>query len=473
MPSTSTNRVTELCGVSRAAILERDDEIRTLEAALVAAAAGRGATLRIEPASGLGKTVLLEVTRDLAVRRGFLVLEAVASAADRELPLAVVHKLFASLPAGGAEWNRVEGPLRAAASGDPRALLELLHALVLFSADRPVLVSVDDLDRGDEQSLRFFGHLAFRSHRQRVAVVATGAQRGPGVVLRRRPSSPDSHSIDRVHRARARRPRSCRLPPVTGGNPRFIHELVAEVAAVGLAPTAEHAWTLDALLRRLGWPRQSARAWSGSPPMPAALTEALAILGDGTPAGRVAALADLDIETVERTADELAAADSSRRDVRSRSRSRSLGRRSTVQAARWVPRTAHRKAVRVLGLAGASAAGAGRARPRRRARRRSGRRGGPAACRRGGAQGRCARSRSPSARAQPRRVPVVEDRAAAVVVLGARSCDSGAHGLRPVARGARPLAGSAAESAPDRRADRCAVAEWRPPGGARAGARKR
>ena len=101
--------------------LERDAEIRVLEAALSATAAGRGGSLRIDAASGLGKTVLLDIVRGLAAQRGFLVLDAGASAIDRELPLGVVHKLFESLPARSDAWARVENHLRAAAAGDHRA----------------------------------------------------------------------------------------------------------------------------------------------------------------------------------------------------------------------------------------------------------------------------------------------------------------------------------------------------------------
>ena len=252
MPATSTSHLTELSVVSPPAILEREDEIRELEAALMAAAAGRGATLRIEAASGIGKSALLAVTRELATRRGFLVLEAATNAIDRELPFALVHKLFASLPAGGGEWSRVEGPLRDAATGDHRALLELLQTLVLFSADRPVLVSVDDMHCGDEQSLRFFEHLAFRSHRQRLLVVATGAAQGlPGSAL-----SPQALSLEATASLvcatlGAAAPAFCAAcHRLAGGNPRFTHELVAEAAAIGLAPTAEHAWTLETLAPR-------------------------------------------------------------------------------------------------------------------------------------------------------------------------------------------------------------------------------
>ena len=357
MPATSTSRLTELSVVTPPAIFEREGEIRALDAALMAAAAGRGATLRIEAAHGLGKTALLAVTRELAAKRGFLVLDAVASATDRELPFALIHKLFASLPAGGGEWSRVEGPLRDAATGDHRALLELLQTLVALSAHRPVLVSVDDMHCGDEQSLRFFEHLAFRSHRQRLLVVATGAAQGlPGSVLSPQALSLDATSSLVCATLGAAAPAFCAACyRLAGGNPRFTHELVAEAAAIGLAPTAEHAWTLESLAP-LGVAEAVGARMERLAPHAGALTAALAVLGDGTPVGRVAQLADLDIETVELTADQLAEA-----DVLAPERPLAFAQ-PIIRAALYghLPAgfraIAHRKAVRVLGQAGASAA---------------------------------------------------------------------------------------------------------------------
>ena len=284
-------------------------------------------------------------------------LEAATNAIDRELPFALVHKLFASLPAGGGEWSRVEGPLRDAATGDHRALLELLQTLVLFSADRPVLVSVDDMHCGDEQSLRFFEHLAFRSHRQRLLVVATGAAQGlPGSAL-----SPQALSLEATASLvcaalGAAAPAFCAAcHRLAGGNPRFTHELVAEAAAIGLAPTAEHAWTLETLAPR-GVAEAVGTRVERLTPHAGALTAALAVLGDGTPVGRAAQLAELDIETVERTADQLAEA-----DVLAPERPLAFAQ-PIIRAALYgqLPAgfraIAHRKAVRVLGQAGASAA---------------------------------------------------------------------------------------------------------------------
>ena len=329
-----------------------------LERALLAAATGRGATLGIEAAGGLGKTALLEIVLELAAQRGFLVLDADVSEIDRELPLAVVHKLFASLPAGGDEWARVDNPLRAAAAGDHRAMLELLHALVLFCRDRPVLVAIDDLHLGDEPSLRFFEHLAFRSHRQRLLVVATGTstQGGPGTVLSPQPLSPEATaSIVRAALGSAAPEFSAACYRLTGGNPRLAHALIDEAADTGLAPTAEHAWALETLAPRAVAEAVDARMRRLAAEV-GALAAALAVLGDRTPIGQAARLAGLDIDTAEEAADELAAA-----DILAQERPLAFAQ-PIVRAALYghlLPGSramAHRKAVRVLREAGASTA---------------------------------------------------------------------------------------------------------------------
>jgi hypothetical protein len=80
--------------------LAREGEIRALEAALSAAAAGRGSSLRIEAASGLGKTALLDVVRRLAARQLFLsskTVETHLSSSYRKLDIASRRELGGAL----------------------------------------------------------------------------------------------------------------------------------------------------------------------------------------------------------------------------------------------------------------------------------------------------------------------------------------------------------------------------------------
>jgi MoxR-like ATPase len=75
---------------------ERDDELGLLVDALNAAADGRGNAVLLEGAAGLGKTSILEQTRDAARELSFAV--AVARGSELESPYAwgVVRQLFES-----------------------------------------------------------------------------------------------------------------------------------------------------------------------------------------------------------------------------------------------------------------------------------------------------------------------------------------------------------------------------------------
>ena len=234
-----------------------------------------------------------------------------------------------------------------------------MHALALLCADRPVLVAIDDLHVGDEASVRFVAHLASRTHRRRLLVVVTGtAHAGPCGVLSPQPLSPEATAAIVCAALGPSEPAFCAAcHRLAGGNPRLVHELLAEAALTGLAPTAAHTSTLETLAPRAvaeavgaRMRRIEAEAEAG------ALTTALAVLGDGTPVGLAARLAGLDLDTAERAADELAAA-----DILAPERPLAFAQ-PVVRAAlycRLPPGTramAHREAVRVLREAGAPSA---------------------------------------------------------------------------------------------------------------------
>ena len=226
-----------------------------------------------------------------------------------------------------------------------------------FSANRPVLVAIDDLDRGDEQSRRFVEHLAFRSHRQRLLVVAAGAaQGGPGAVLSPQPLSPAATASVVSAALGSPAPAFCAAcHRLAGGNPRLVRELAEEAATAGLAPTAEHAWALEKLAPRAIAAAVDARV-RRLPSAAGALMAALAVLGDGTPVSQAAQLAGLDLDTAELAVDELAAA-----DVLAPGRPLVFAQ-PIVRVALYghlpagARATAHRRAVRVLSEAGAPVA---------------------------------------------------------------------------------------------------------------------
>src|SRR3954453_17888839 len=94
---------------SRPALLEREDELDELHAALRDAQHGRGRLVVVEGPAGIGKTSVVRGLRETAGRNGVRVLAARGTELERDFPFAVVRQLFE--------------PVLAAATADERASL--------------------------------------------------------------------------------------------------------------------------------------------------------------------------------------------------------------------------------------------------------------------------------------------------------------------------------------------------------------
>ena len=251
------------------------------------------------------------------------VLGAVGRRHEREFEFGVVLQLFETRLARAGEEERARllgGPAREARplfEPGPRAGLsepsfELLHGVYRLCArlaeERPLLLAVDDIDFADEASLRFLLHLAGRVEDLPVAVVLTAgsvAQRQASSLvgeIARHPATRCSGLAPLSREATAQRVREAWLPgapesacraihDASGGNPRLIDELAAELvsangsaeltaAGVGrLAPDAVAGWALTHAARldrrapdcsrpsRSSDPEPSCATW---PPWPAA-----------------------------------------------------------------------------------------------------------------------------------------------------------------------------------------------------------
>jgi predicted ATPase len=152
-------------------LLDRDDELVALAAALDAACAGGGTVVVLEGGAGIGKTRLLAGALDLAAERGMRCLSAVGGELEHELPFGVVRQLFETVlaRAGAAERAQLlEGAAGLAApavgpAADPTeapATFATLHGLYWLTAnlagERPLLLTVDDAHWADAASLRFW-----------------------------------------------------------------------------------------------------------------------------------------------------------------------------------------------------------------------------------------------------------------------------------------------------------------------------
>lgn len=173
------------------ALLERDEELATIERLLVAAEGGSGGVIVVEGEAGAGKTSLLRAAATMAAEREMLVLRARGGEYERDFPYGVVRQLFepvlrdparrAELLSGSAALARpVFEPGADAAEGGA-----IEHGLYWLAADlaatAPLLLVVDDAQWADLASLQALSYIARRLDGL-PAAMAVGVRSGePGV----------------------------------------------------------------------------------------------------------------------------------------------------------------------------------------------------------------------------------------------------------------------------------------------------
>ncbi len=338
--SAEVNRARAAGPVADEPLLERERELELIGDALARAGGGTGQLVVIEGRAGLGKTSLQAAAGQAAVESGFRVLRARGSELERDFPFGAVLQLFepALLGAGAEERSALlEGAAGLAAplfdparAGDIQAdaLFSRVHGLYWLASNLseagPLAILVDDVHWIDTPSLRFLLYLAGRIEDSSIALLVSVRPEEHGeapellaqllvhplgrsvalapltegaaaqVVSRKLPSADDVFS------------RAC--AEVCGGNPFLLRELLGELVAEGVEPTAglaprvgsyaPEAVSRAVLIRLLRLPDRASR-----------LARAVAVLGDGTPLARAAALADLELELARAAADALAASD--------------------------------------------------------------------------------------------------------------------------------------------------------------------
>ena len=228
----------------------------------------------------------------------------------------------------GARGLGVPGVGAGGAGSDADTGYGILHGIYWLVAnlaqDGPLLLAVDDAQWADEASLRFLAHLVPRIDAMPAMLAiasrpATG--RGRGITLERLLADRSADRLDlaplsaeavlaltREELGPSATPAfaaACRT--ATGGNPLYLRELIRELASRGLDPGDADAGAVPSV-----GPAAVARAVRGrlaSLPAPASdLAAAVAVLGDGAPLRRAAALAGLSLVEAGDAADALAAA---------------------------------------------------------------------------------------------------------------------------------------------------------------------
>lgn len=306
-------------------LLERDEELASLDALIDEAAAGQARVALIEGPAGIGKTRLVAEARERATARGFRVLAAQGGELEREFSFGVVRQLFEP------ELVRDEPRALAGAAGPARAVFEpaagreatepvadpsfaSLHGLywvtLNLSEDGPLLLAIDDLQWCDPPSLRFLAYLrrrleglpvlvmcGLRTSRLELdeALLAEIASDPLSVPIRPRPLSEPAVAdlvSGRLHDT-AEQAFSAACHNATGGNPLLLNELLKALDAERVRPDRAHV----GLVADLG-PRAASRAvllrLARLPEDAATVARALAVLGDGADLSALAALAELD-----------------------------------------------------------------------------------------------------------------------------------------------------------------------------------
>jgi tetratricopeptide (TPR) repeat protein len=302
-------------------LLDRDRELAALDELVAEAAAGSGRLVLIEGPAGIGKSGLLADLRERA-RPRLHVLTARASELEREFAFGVVRQLFeaevaergepalAGAAAAGAPVFG-GGPAPEGESGASFAALHGLYWLALnLAAERPLLLAIDDLHWCDRPSLRFLAYLARRLDGVPALVATTlrtgepgtdkallGEIAGDPATPALRPGPLGAAAVAELVRAElgaGADPAFCAAcHAATGGNPLLLRQLLRTLEAEGVEPAANR---VDAV-RAVG-PRAVASTvllrLARLPAPAAAVTRAVAVLGEGAKLRAVAGLAGLD-----------------------------------------------------------------------------------------------------------------------------------------------------------------------------------
>jgi DNA-binding CsgD family transcriptional regulator len=327
------------------ALLERSEQLKRIESALIEARSGRGTFVVIEGPAGIGKTALLAATRNAATDAGMRVLRSRGTELEHDFAFGVVRQLFEPPLAEAPELERADllqaaagaavdllglpgarpSSMRASTGVDPS--FAIVHGLYWLCANLatagPLCLVVDDVHWADAASLRYLAFLLTRLEELSVALVVATRPREPGAnaellatvasdpaaevirlppltdeavaqfVASRLPGVPDPVFVDACVRA-------------TGGTPFLMGVLLEALSEGGVVPTADAALLVEQVgartvgrsirlrLRRL--PAQAGR-----------LARAVAILEHGD-LRQAARLADLGDAEAAEAADLLAAA---------------------------------------------------------------------------------------------------------------------------------------------------------------------
>jgi DNA-binding NarL/FixJ family response regulator len=321
-------------------LLERDDELTTIEGAACAARRGQGSVVVVSGPLGNGKSALCRALPSVAHRENMAVLRASGARLEQDFAYGLVRQLVD--PALGTATAADRDEWLAGAAGRAHELLrecillgpgrqDIPHQVLLAGLDalvhnmsrcRPLMVLVDDLQWADSPSLAWLDHLVVGLGQLPVLVVCAVRDGDPGS------RQPTVHNITEAARVVQPRPLSvagvralvewhagqpadqefvtaCRT--ATGGNPMFLMSILVDLAADDVPPVAAMADRVAAA--RPAQLRDRLLACLRAQPEPVReIAQALTVLGEHADRHLVERMTGLDAvawETALRTFDQL------------------------------------------------------------------------------------------------------------------------------------------------------------------------
>src|SRR4051812_1424755 len=255
-------------------LLERDTELTALEAALEGAIAGRGSVVAVEGPPGIGKSSLVGACAELARARGMYTISVRATELERSYPYGVVRQTADSVQLDKSEEERaalftgaaklalpILEPGSSEEADSPELMYQRLHGLYWLIANlarqQPLLICVDDAQWADEASMAAERFLSLRIADLPMVLLlaARPAEVGQLAVplaeiladpatLSIRPGPLTTEGVG--HRVEALLGSgdpdfAAACHHATGGNPFLLEQLVSEIRAEGIEPTAANA----------------------------------------------------------------------------------------------------------------------------------------------------------------------------------------------------------------------------------------